>query len=73
MATINLPRPKYNYFVQIKDHSELVEDTMNFLEAHATRPLNQISIDEINEFLFDSWRRARFCGDGFSQESGVGS
>ena len=68
MAIINIPRPKYNYFVQIKDHSDLVEHTVKFLETHAVKPLNEISVEDINEFLYDSWRRARFCGEGFSDE-----
>lgn len=68
MATINLPRPKYNYWVQIKDHSELVQDTIDFLESHATKPLNEISVEEINTFLADCWGRARWAGEGLSAD-----
>ena len=68
MAIINIPRPKYNYFVQIKDHSDLVEHTVQFLESHATKPLTEISVDEINEFLYDSWSRARWSGEGLSAD-----
>jgi hypothetical protein len=66
MSTISLPRPKYNYFVQIKDHSELVQDTIDFLESHATKPLNEISVEEINEFLCDSYRRADWAGEAYN-------
>ena len=73
MVTIKLPSPRYNYLVQIKDHSELVPDTIEFLETHATKPLNQISVDEINEFLYDSWSRARWYGEGLSADCKVPS
>jgi len=66
MAIINIPRPKYNYFVQIKDHSDLAEHTVQFLESHATKPLNEISVQEINEFLADCWGRARWAGEGLN-------
>ena len=69
MATINLPRPKYNYYVQIKDHSDLAEHTVQFLESHATKPLNEISVQEINEFLADCWGRARWAGEGLNWDS----
>ena len=67
MNTIVRPAaPKYNYWVQIKDHSELVPHTVEFLESHATRPLNEISVDEINEFLCDCWRRASWAGEAYN-------
>jgi hypothetical protein len=67
------PAPKYNYFVQIKDHQDLREHTLKFLESHATRPLHEISVEEINQFLADCWGRARWSGEGLSQDCEVGS
>ena len=58
--------PTYNYFVEIEHHDELVEHTISFLKLYAIKPLSEISVEEINEFLLQSWRRARWAGEGLT-------
>lgn len=66
MKQIKLPQPKYEYWVQIKDHSELHPHTRAFLEQHATVPLDQISVQETNEFLARCWNRANWAGEAYT-------
>lgn len=66
MTVIKQPQPRYAYWVQIRDYSELHPHTRAFLEEHATQPLAEISIEDTNQFLARSWQRANWAGEAYS-------
>lgn len=63
---MKLPQPKYEYWVQIKDHIDLHPHTRMFLQEHAKVPLESISVQETNEFLARSWNRANWAGEAWT-------
>lgn len=58
----------YDYYVQVKDHSEIPNHTLKFLESHATVDLCKISVEDINEFLHHAWQQALWAGTGYSRD-----
>lgn len=65
MVQLKAPQPKYEYWVQIEDFSELHPHTRAFLEKHAIIPIEQISILDTNLFLARSWERANWAGEAY--------
>lgn len=63
----------YPYFVQIQQHQDLVQHTREFLESQADRPLEQCTVGEINEFLWDCYRRAQYQGEAYGSACRVPS
>ena len=48
---ILIDRPVIDRLVQIKDVKDLDEQTRFFLEQHAIHPLEEISVEDTNDFL----------------------
>ena len=51
MSVIKHTRPVYERLVQVSKIAELDVQTRFFLEGHATRPLEEISVEDTNDFL----------------------
>lgn len=51
MQKLNFKKPKFYKLVQIESLQDLDLETRRFLEYHATKDLEEISLEDTNDFL----------------------
>ena len=57
MSKLKIDLPKFHRLVQISSYDDLDNETMEFLLFHASKPLDQIDIEETNDFLNVAYHR----------------